>query len=144
MEWDEAQRAWFPRIDADFIANYQMSYGVEESGKSEPPAEEDAAQSSWAAWWSFYERLKSGVDADGKALTEEEKTLMEEQWQQFIASDAYRRWYQHYYANGNAAEATSSAQQGADAAATAAKDAKIDEEPKKKKAKKNEPASERA
>jgi len=28
FEWDEEKRAWFPRVTEDFLAAYQMSYGV--------------------------------------------------------------------------------------------------------------------
>ena len=33
-EWDEAQRAWFPRVTEDFLAAYQMSYGTNDFTKS--------------------------------------------------------------------------------------------------------------
>eukprot|EP00794_Sanderia_malayensis_P000200 gene200-814_t len=36
-EWDEEKRAWFPKIDEDFIAAYQASYGFTESGEPLPP-----------------------------------------------------------------------------------------------------------
>lgn len=36
-EWDEAQRAWFPRVTEDFLAAYQMSYGSSDSKKSIVP-----------------------------------------------------------------------------------------------------------
>lgn len=36
-EWDETQRAWFPRITEDFLAAYQMNYGVNEANQSEQP-----------------------------------------------------------------------------------------------------------
>ena len=35
-EWDEGKRAWFPRIDEDFMASYQMNYGFTPEGKAEP------------------------------------------------------------------------------------------------------------
>lgn len=36
-EWDESQRAWFPRITEDFLAAYQMSYGVTQDNQSSSP-----------------------------------------------------------------------------------------------------------
>ena len=27
-DWDAEKKAWFPRINEDFIAQYQMSYGT--------------------------------------------------------------------------------------------------------------------
>ena len=35
-EWDETKKAWFPRINEDFIAQYQMNYGFTKEGKAEP------------------------------------------------------------------------------------------------------------
>ncbi len=32
-EWDKAKNAWFPRIDEDFMAVYQMNYGFTPEGK---------------------------------------------------------------------------------------------------------------
>jgi hypothetical protein len=31
-EWDVAKNAWFPRIDEDFMAVYQMNYGFTPDG----------------------------------------------------------------------------------------------------------------
>ena len=31
-EWDAAKNAWFPRIDDDFMAVYQMNYGFTADG----------------------------------------------------------------------------------------------------------------
>ncbi len=41
-EWDTVKRAWFPRINEDFVAQYQMNYGFTKDGVAEPtkPAEE--------------------------------------------------------------------------------------------------------
>lgn len=35
-EWDRDKNAWFPRIDEDFMAQYQLSYGFTPDGKAEP------------------------------------------------------------------------------------------------------------
>ena len=32
-EWDKEKNAWFPRIDEDFMAVYQMNYGFTADGK---------------------------------------------------------------------------------------------------------------
>ena len=34
-EWDAAKNAWFPKIDEDFMAQYQMNYGFTKDGKKE-------------------------------------------------------------------------------------------------------------
>ena len=31
-EWDKSKNAWFPRIDEDFMAVYQMNYGFTPDG----------------------------------------------------------------------------------------------------------------
>ena len=45
-EWDLEKKAWFPRINEDFVAQYQMNYGFTKDGKAEPtkPDEEDASK----------------------------------------------------------------------------------------------------
>jgi len=35
-EWDGGKNAWFPRIDEDFMAQYQMSYGFDNDGAAKP------------------------------------------------------------------------------------------------------------
>ena len=35
-EWVPAKKAWFPRIDDDFMAQYQMNYGFTKDGVAEP------------------------------------------------------------------------------------------------------------
>ena len=45
-EWDLTKNAWFPRINEDFMAQYQMNYGFDADGQSKPtmpeePKEED-------------------------------------------------------------------------------------------------------
>ena len=35
-EWDKEKKAWFPRIDDDFMAQYQMNYGFTKDGVAEP------------------------------------------------------------------------------------------------------------
>ena len=41
-EYDPEKRAWFPRINEDFVAQYQMNYGFTKDGQAEPtrPSEE--------------------------------------------------------------------------------------------------------
>ena len=35
-EWDKEKKGWFPRIDDDFMAQYQMNYGFTKDGVAEP------------------------------------------------------------------------------------------------------------
>ena len=35
-EWDLDKKAWFPKINEDFLAQYQMNYGFTKDGKAEP------------------------------------------------------------------------------------------------------------
>ena len=35
-EWDPVKKAWFPRINEDFMAQYQMNYGFTPDGQHEP------------------------------------------------------------------------------------------------------------
>ena len=40
-EWDTKKRAWFPRINEDFLAQYQMNYGFTKDGVAEPTKPEE-------------------------------------------------------------------------------------------------------
>lgn len=44
--WDKEKNGWFPKIDEDFMAKYQLSYGFTETGTSqlEPPKQPSSAQ----------------------------------------------------------------------------------------------------
>ncbi|XP_071112882.1 17S U2 SnRNP complex component HTATSF1-like [Haliotis cracherodii] len=68
FEWDGQKKAWFPKIDADFIAQYQLNYGG-------PPTEDTE---------------KEGKKDDGK--TEEEKRKEYEQY-----CKDYYNYYADYY-----------------------------------------------
>nr|ACO11180.1 HIV Tat-specific factor 1 homolog [Caligus rogercresseyi] len=35
-EWDASKKAWFPKIDTDFMAVYQLNYGFTSDGKAQP------------------------------------------------------------------------------------------------------------
>ncbi|XP_070568789.1 17S U2 SnRNP complex component HTATSF1-like [Ptychodera flava] len=45
-EWDSAKQAWFPKIDEDFIANYQANYGTHVDNTSETPSESQQSTST--------------------------------------------------------------------------------------------------
>ncbi len=36
FEWDEEKKAWFPKLDEEFIARYQLSYGGKANLEPEP------------------------------------------------------------------------------------------------------------
>ena len=40
-EWDVGKKAWFPRINEDFMAHYQMNYGFTADGQSQPTRPEE-------------------------------------------------------------------------------------------------------
>lgn len=45
-EWDHVRKAWFPKINDDFIAQYQASYGYYDGGESEQKKDEEAKDST--------------------------------------------------------------------------------------------------
>uniref|UniRef100_UPI003F5FA392 17S U2 SnRNP complex component HTATSF1 n=1 Tax=Danio rerio TaxID=7955 RepID=UPI003F5FA392 len=44
-DWDHEKRAWFPKINDDFIAAYQANYGFNEEGAPDPSAAVNSAES---------------------------------------------------------------------------------------------------
>ena len=69
-ELDEAKNAWFPKIDEDFMAVYQLNYGFTADGKAEPtkPSEEVAKP----APEPVIKKTKGTADEPAKWFEEEE------------------------------------------------------------------------
>ena len=42
FEWDEEKKAWFPKLDDEFLARYQLSYGVDPNAEAQAKVEEPA------------------------------------------------------------------------------------------------------
>ncbi|XP_064109293.1 17S U2 SnRNP complex component HTATSF1-like [Macrobrachium nipponense] len=60
-EWDTTRRAWFPKLDEDFMATYQLSYGFNPDGtKNENPLKFDDGE-------------KEADEAEAEKLAKEEK-----------------------------------------------------------------------
>ncbi|VDD77851.1 unnamed protein product [Mesocestoides corti] len=85
MEWDENKRAWFPKIDDDFIASYQMSFGVQQE------SEQDSAHTAWRNFAAQIERLKAEKGEEDEEVKKGQASLDE-----YYRSPAYRVWYDDY------------------------------------------------
>ena len=82
FEWDEEKKAWFPKLDEEFIARYQLSYGGEantepepETKKIEPPPKlEKKPQASEPNWFEVDETKNTKVYVTNlpSEITEEE------------------------------------------------------------------------
>ena len=95
------KKAWFPRVNEDFIAKYQMSYG------SELPKEDDnkAADASNPSTnktdttgdqqYDYSSIPQPPHDVNDPAYTE-----WYQKYGDVINSDGYRRWYEYYYGAG--------------------------------------------
>ncbi|XP_023936293.1 HIV Tat-specific factor 1 [Bicyclus anynana] len=44
--WDEEKKAWIPKVDDEFLAYYQMSYGFVDNAPAEPKPEKDKKEKS--------------------------------------------------------------------------------------------------
>lgn len=42
--WDKEKNAWFPKVDEDFMARYQMNYGFEDANRVETKPQEQQSQ----------------------------------------------------------------------------------------------------
>ena len=60
-EWDEVQKAWFPKVTQDFLASYQASYG----SMREPITAPDGTTFEWD------EEKKKYFDKDSNPIPEE-------------------------------------------------------------------------
>lgn len=83
MEWDEEKRAWFPKIDDDFIASYQMSFGIQN--------EQESAHTAWRQFAAQIEILKAKRGSDDEDVKSGLASL-----DAYYRSDAYRIWYEGY------------------------------------------------
>ncbi|KAH1003443.1 hypothetical protein HUJ04_003368 [Dendroctonus ponderosae] len=88
--WDKAKKAWFPRIDDEFMAIYQMSYGFTEAPKSpekpEPTPEETAEtakpkgekrKASEPTWFEVDEKQNTNVYVSNLPLDIEEQEFVD-------------------------------------------------------------------
>ena len=103
-DWDDDKKAWFPRINEDFIAHYQMSYGMDVSGADVKPVDQspgvdfsaipaapdvnDPGYSEWYTkygnttnsqeyrdWYNYYYGQQGQSDTDTEAATQPDKCL---------------------------------------------------------------------
>ncbi|XP_041354933.1 HIV Tat-specific factor 1 homolog [Gigantopelta aegis] len=110
FEWDAAKKAWFPKIDEDFIARYQMNYGTTpaESSTKTTDQDEDAEASSskeyedyWRDYYNYYNHYEQAGSANvGKQEQSGAKTDKSGPEVDYT-SDAYWEYYQYYYGEGN-------------------------------------------
>ncbi|XP_061169553.1 HIV Tat-specific factor 1-like [Saccostrea echinata] len=86
-DWDEEKRAWFPKIDEDFIAKYQMSYGAnEEEGGTNITNDQDKYKEYWENYHKQQQQNESESNAEGVDINSEEYYKK------------YTEYYQNYYA----------------------------------------------
>lgn len=83
MEWDDEKHAWFPKIDDDFIASYQMNFGIQN--------EQESAHTAWRQFAVQIERLKIERGLDDEEVKRGMASLNE-----YYQSPAYRVWYEEY------------------------------------------------
>ncbi|KAK0053314.1 HIV Tat-specific factor 1 [Biomphalaria pfeifferi] len=76
MEWDPERRAYFPKIDTDFLAQYQMNYGINYGDTSDLTEEQKQAQYN-EYWKNYYDVISKEqpalpkLDEEGNEVEEE-------------------------------------------------------------------------
>nr|VZI39046.1 unnamed protein product [Spirometra erinaceieuropaei] len=102
MEWDEQRKGWFPKIDDDFIASYQINFGIQQQEQPKTAAaattlspEQLSAHAAWANFAAQIEQLKAATQNEGTELSEEIKKA-EASLAEYYASPAYRLWYEDF------------------------------------------------
>ncbi|GFR87624.1 HIV Tat-specific factor 1 [Elysia marginata] len=83
MEWDHERKAYFPKIDADFIAQYQINYGAGVGGAQQGhpqdlTEEQKKAQEAeyWRNYYAVYSQQQPALpkfDEDGNPIEGEEE-----------------------------------------------------------------------
>ncbi|XP_074662429.1 17S U2 SnRNP complex component HTATSF1-like [Tubulanus polymorphus] len=79
FEWDSVKKAYFPKIDEDFIANYQLNFGVSETEKAKNNGNTGGGNSSTAP--------QQQASSSGESSNQNSEYT----W------DDYCRYYQYYY-----------------------------------------------
>ncbi|XP_076445255.1 uncharacterized protein LOC143283089 [Babylonia areolata] len=99
MEWDPLRKAYFPQIDNDFIARYQMSYGTDSSSQASSeqtaatanPADATAdSNQTWQDYYNYYNYHSTSESGskEGEAEGKDEK--------EYTTADYYA-YYAYYY-----------------------------------------------
>ncbi|KER22509.1 hypothetical protein T265_09428 [Opisthorchis viverrini] len=100
MEWDERRKAWFPKIDDDFIARYQMSYGVVTTDDNQPTPHVDTQNgNSVSLDWSNFNTRLAQLRAEKGENSDEVQAFTKAAHDSLTAyynSPAYREWYENY------------------------------------------------
>ena len=98
-EWDKDKKAWFPKINEDFLAQYQMNYGFTKDGVAEPtkPTEEPekstevdepvkkAAKNEKAQWFEQDDQTSTKVYVTGLPDGESTKDWNEEEFAKYMS-----------------------------------------------------------
>ena len=61
-EYDEAKKAWFPKLDSDFMAVYQLNYGFTSDGIPEPTKPDEEPAKSEVAPEPKKEKIQARLD----------------------------------------------------------------------------------
>lgn len=96
-EWDDKKQAWFPKIDDDFIARYQMGYGATEISADTsdfPPPPADINSPEYKEWYDQYCKKYYG----GQTGSTEANDGEESEGRVDENSDESRKKYFDYYA----------------------------------------------
>ncbi|XP_035829304.1 HIV Tat-specific factor 1 homolog, partial [Aplysia californica] len=82
MEWDHERKAYFPKIDADFIAQYQINYGASSDQNQDgwERLTEEEKQARYDEYWNSYYQAYSKeqpalpkIDVEGNEIEEGEE-----------------------------------------------------------------------
>uniref|UniRef100_A0A5S6QDI4 17S U2 SnRNP complex component HTATSF1 n=1 Tax=Trichuris muris TaxID=70415 RepID=A0A5S6QDI4_TRIMR len=85
-EWDEEKRAWFPKVDADFLAQYLCSYGNTPLKLPSPEREEDVAETS-------EQTVKESIPTDPKERKEYLRQKKKEMRRLVAERERNRGWF---------------------------------------------------
>ncbi|KAL3882632.1 hypothetical protein ACJMK2_028956 [Sinanodonta woodiana] len=99
-EWDPDKKAWFPKIDADFIAKYQMNYGIigdQSSGDAKTSADSSQpVDNNYQDYYNYYsthqpsEDQGSNTDSNQRDNTDQQSNIDRQ-------NEDYYNYYNYYY-----------------------------------------------
>lgn len=89
FEWDPIKEAWFPKIDADFLAQYQLNYGNNVSSAATISTSTNPTTTDYSHFYQWYNQnyQTSNSGASNTNTTFQSKEM----------SEAYNKYLEIYY-----------------------------------------------
>lgn len=105
--WDTQKNAWFPQIDDDFMAKYQMGYGNYERSDSEEEDEVELLEKLLASKQVKVDDVESGVNVEDKSTATKRKAQQQSASNKIVNSFVLKKGIINVHNSQNGSTSTS-------------------------------------